>query len=116
MEHSSNSQNDIISPIPQRAYAFVTHFDGEEPLRPQCVPWCGAPGLLRPTSAPVGLGTDGLAASMGLLERPSSPLCRVTNPMVRDNLFRRGFVGGEKIRKGRLPNGVGSVNAGVSAE
>ena len=104
MHPSSNSQSDIISPIPQRAYAFVGLFDGEDPApRPHSVPWGGAAGLVRPVSAPVGMLSGEVASSgVGVIERPTSPLCRVTNPMVRDNLFRRGFAGGEKMRKSTL--------------
>lgn len=105
MDGTSSGNNDLISPIPQRAYAFVGLFDGEDQLvRPQSVPWGGAAALVRPVSAPVGVanggGGDAIASGMGVLERPSSPLSRVTNPMVRDHLFRKGFVGGEKVRKG----------------
>ena len=116
MEHPANANSDIISPVPQRAYAFVSLFDGEEPVRPQSVPWAGAPGLVRPSSAPVTFSGETLSGGIGLIERPNSPLSRVTNPMVRDNLFRRGILGAEKVRKGRLPSPVASVNSSVAAE
>lgn len=83
----------LISPVPQRAYAFAGLFDGENNASRNASVACGgASGLARPASAPAGgdwTSTE-VISCLGL-ERPSSPLSRVTNPMVRDTHFRRGL-------------------------
>lgn len=103
--------NDLVSPVPQRAYAFMALFEtSDATTRPQTVPWGAVGGLIRPSSAPAGFSHPN--ASMPELtaaapppppahpvhiERPVSPPSRVANPMVRDRHFRRVGMGIEKM-------------------
>ena len=80
---------ELLSPVPQRAYAFVSLLGEEDyTLRPASVPWGSIGSLVRPASAPASTESRTMYYAM---ERPASPLSRVTNPMVRDTHFRRGF-------------------------
>ncbi len=87
---------ELVSPIPQRAYAFVSLL-GEDDIivRPQSTPWAGIGQLVRPTSAPVSSVSIDKPMCYAI-ERPTSPFSRVTNPMVRDTLFRRACTGPDK--------------------
>lgn len=82
----------LIHPIPQRRYAFVTPHEDAQFGNGNGSVLSGSIGIgvntdnviLRPVSAPAGLATDFI-----WVPRPSSPLSRVGNPMVRDGHFRR---------------------------
>ena len=90
---------ELLSPVPQRAYAFVSLLGEEDyPRRPASVPWGSVGSLVRPTSAPASAESRTMYYAM---ERPASPLSRVTNPMVRDTRFRRGFARKEKREASR---------------
>lgn len=85
---------ELVSPVPQRAYAFMSLLGEEDyPPRPSSVPWGGVGNLVRPTSAPISTELRPVCYAM---ERPVSPLSRVTNPMVRDTRFRRGVARKDK--------------------
>lgn len=100
MESASQARtaHELVHPIPQRRYAFI--FAAEEVAtgeggaagssRAHSVPCTVVDGLVRPVSAPAGMHGE-----VPLLERPTSPLSRVGNPMVRDYHFRRGVAATE---------------------
>lgn len=98
-QQQHRNRHDLQHPIPQRRYAFIFPHEHTEPEQvtsstsnnssaspPAPQTWAPMDGLSRPVSAPVVLQPDDIAG----LERASSPLSRVTNPMVRDYHFRRG--------------------------
>lgn len=91
-----HKHTELVSPTPQRAYAFVSLLGDEDGIvRPQSTPWHGVGHLARPTSAPVSGTVD--KSVRYAIERPTSPFSRVTNPMVRDSRFLRAC-GPEKPR------------------
>lgn len=86
----TSSRHDLVHPIPQRRYAFVMpHDDSSLTGTGMSPPPTGNTAstedfILRPVSAPAGMTPDFIS-----IARPSSPLSRVGNPMVRDGHFRR---------------------------
>lgn len=82
---AAGTTEDLYHPIPQRRYAFIPAADTVDATRPTQSALMN--GLQRPTSAPAELAI----ADMPVPQRASSPLSRVTNPMVRDFHFRRGI-------------------------
>lgn len=92
------TRHDLVHPIPQHRYAFIFAHDSANAedtppgsIRPYSVPWA-MDGLTRPVSAPAGFPPE-----LPALERPSSPLSRVANPMVRDHHFRRGVAAADSF-------------------
>lgn len=81
--------SNLWHPVPQRANPFIFSFDDDE-ISSRKTPsssFQSLDALARPVSAPILE-----SSTSGPLHRPSSPFSRVTNPMVRDKHFRKGFI------------------------
>lgn len=104
MDMAAQPNGDTIHrPIPQRRYAFIFANEVEQRCPPASTP-------ARPVSAPAVFPF--LHDDIAQLERPSSPLSRVANPMVRDNHFRRINL---HARRPRLPHPPQQVAAPPSS-
>lgn len=103
--------SNLWHPVPQRANPFIFSFDDDELSSRKTStnsPFQSLDALARPVSAPIPE-----SSTSGPLHRSISPLSRVTNPMVRDKHFRKGFINAREeqwITKDRFKSSTPALN------